>query len=251
MPPRASASERELLDVESGDPVEIEECLGELARVNRLLGGHRTTLSHLGPLLAATAKRQVTVLDVAAGGGDMGAAMRRWAAARGYDLRLTFLDRHPLVLERARRTMDIGSNLVMGDALTLPFRDRGFDLCVTSLFFHHLEPDEAAAALREMSRVARTGVLVNDLVRDRLAWGWIVVLSRLFSRNRLVRHDGPLSVRRAFRPADFHRLARAAGLATWGVRRHFPYRMCLWGFVDAAGRASGAIPEGASAAEPE
>lgn len=231
VPPRARDSEQELLDVERGDPHEIEACLRELARVNRWLGGHRTTLAHLGELLAATGRRRATVLDVAAGGGDMALAMARWARRRGYELSFTFLDRHPVVLAVAPRVAEAPGRSVRGDALALPFADRSFDLCVTSLFFHHLEPKAAERVLLEMRRVARAGILVNDLVRDRLAWGWIVVLSRLFSRNRLVRHDGPLSVRRAYRPADFRHLAQGAGFRRWGVCRHFPYRMCLWGIL--------------------
>jgi len=231
VPPRAPASARELMDVEPGDPDELRECLAELARVNRWLGGSRTTLAHLGRLLERTGRRKVTVLDVAAGGGDMDVAIRAWAARRGWQLAFTLLDRHPLLVEGSLRDPSSAGAAVRGDALELPFRDGSFDLCVTSLFFHHLEPEQTERALLEMRRVARTGVLVNDLVRDRLAWGWIVLLTRLFSRNRLVRNDGPLSVLRAYRPEDFRRLAVRAGLSGWGVRRHFPYRMCLWGFV--------------------
>ncbi len=219
------------MDVEPGEPCELSACLAELARVNRWLGGRRTTLTHLGTLLEATGKRVVDVLDVAAGGGDMAEAMRAWAALRGLELRFTLLDRHPLVLGAAVAAARGPRSAVRGDALGLPFRDGSYDLCVTSLFFHHLEPEQAERALLEMRRVARTGILVNDLVRDRLAWGWILLLSRLFSTNRLVRHDGPLSVRRAYRPEDFRDLALRAGLRDWEVRRHFPYRMCLWGFV--------------------
>jgi ubiquinone/menaquinone biosynthesis C-methylase UbiE len=218
------------MDVEPGEPAELEACLGELARVNRWLGGRRATFAHLGRLLERTGRRAVSVLDVAAGGGDMDAAMRDWAGRRGWELSFTLLDLHPMVLDTVRST-GIGGRAVRGDALRLPFRDKSFDLCVTSLFFHHLEPDQAGQALLEMRRVARTGVLVNDLVRDRVAWAWIVLLTRLFSKNRLVRHDGPLSVLRAYRPEDFDGLAARAGLAAWGVRRHFPYRMCLWGLV--------------------
>ena len=40
---------------------------------------------------------------------------------------------------------------------------------------HHLEPADAVALLREMARVARLGVVVNDLVRGRLYWAgaWV------------------------------------------------------------------------------
>jgi ubiquinone/menaquinone biosynthesis C-methylase UbiE len=233
VPPRAPADEEELLDVEPGDRGEIAECLDELARVNRLLGGRRATLAHLRRLLAAAGTSRVRVLDIAAGGGDMASAMTSWAARRGWDLRFTLLDRHPIVLELAGSRAPAGVRRVRGDALRLPFPDRSFDLCVTSLFFHHLERGEAAAVLREMRRVARVGVLVNDLVRDRLALGWFLLLSRLFSRNRLVLHDGPVSVRRAWRPEDFRALAAEAGLVSWEVRRHFPYRMTLSGLAQA------------------
>jgi ubiquinone/menaquinone biosynthesis C-methylase UbiE len=237
VPPRAPVTEEELLDVEPGDPREIAECLDELARVNRLLGGRRATVAHLEPLLRAAGTRRVSVLDVAAGGGDMAFAMSAWAARRGWSLRFTLLDRHPIVLDLAGHRAPAGAVRVRADAVSLPFADGAFDVCVTSLFFHHLERDAAAAVLREMSRVARVGVLVNDLVRDRVALGWFRLLSRLFSRNRLVLHDGPVSVRRAWRPEDFRRLAVETGLDPWEVRRHFPYRMTLAGFVS-GGRAS-------------
>jgi SAM-dependent methyltransferase len=231
VPSRAPSSEEELMDVEPGERSEIECCLGHLARVNRLLGGWRTTLDHLSPLVAAAGGRTISVLDVASGGGDMAGAMQRWGTAHDLSFSFTFLDRHPLALEYSRSSSGVEPWLVRGDALRLPFRDRSFDIVTASLFFHHLEPDQAEAVLLEMRRVARAGILVNDLVRNRLAWASIFVLSRFFTRNRLVQHDGPLSVRRAYRPADFRRLARTVGLKRWGVRRHFPYRMCLWGVL--------------------
>ena len=96
-----------------------------------------------------------------------------------------------------------------------------------------------------MCRVSRRVVLVNDLVRSWIAAGSIWVLSRLMSRNRLIRHDGPLSVLKAFRPDEMLSLAHAAGAAGHGFRwrlvRTFPYRMTLVGAR--VGAASGGAPE--------
>jgi hypothetical protein len=77
---------------------------------------------------------------------------------------------------------------------------------------HHLEPPEAVKLLREMARVAREAVIVNDLDRAR---PWLLgaqILSRLATRNRYTRHDAPLSVRRAYRPDELAALAKRAGL---------------------------------------
>jgi hypothetical protein len=41
-----------------------------------------------------------------------------------------------------------------------------------------------------------------------------------------VRHDGPVSVRRAFRPKELLSIARAANI-TATVHRSFPYRLVL------------------------
>jgi hypothetical protein len=46
-------------------------------------------------------------------------------------------------------------------------------------------------------------------------------------RNRLTRHDGPLSVLRAFTPAELRAAAEAAGLETLELRRAFFYRLTL------------------------
>jgi len=54
--------------------------------------------------------------------------------------------------------------------------------------------------------------VVNDLTRGWLPWagGW--VLLHLATRNRFTRHDGPLSVRRAYLPREARALIKGAGL---------------------------------------
>jgi hypothetical protein len=66
--------------------------------------------------------------------------------------------------------------------------------------------------LRELRRVARLGVVVNDLDRSMPAWIGAWLLVRVASRNRYTRHDGPLSVRRAYRAAEVTPMAAATGL---------------------------------------
>ena len=87
-----------------------------------------------------------------------------------------------------------------------------FDVAHASLVLHHLDPDEAVALLRELRRVARHGIVVNDLVRGRLAWvgGWLLV--HAIATSRYTRHDGPLSVRRAYSRREMGALLDAAGL---------------------------------------
>lgn len=118
-------------------------------------------------------------------------------------------------------------SLLRADGFRLPFPDAAFDFVTSSLMFHHFPEPAAARLLGELARVARRAVVVNDLVRHRIPWAAITILAAL-GGSRMVRHDGPLSVLRGWRPQELMALAEAAGLAARArVRRLRPYRLVL------------------------
>ena len=94
----------------------------------------------------------------------------------------------------------------------MPYANGSFDVAHASLVLHHLDEDEAVAFLRELARVARRGIVVNDLSRGRLSiWGaW--TLAHVATRNRFTRHDAPLSSRRAYTPVEAVTLLTRADL---------------------------------------
>ena len=102
--------------------------------------------------------------------------------------------------------------VVRDDAYASALPEHSFDVVHASLLLHHLEPPEAAAAIREMSRVTRHGIIVNDLARGWLPWLGAWLLLHLATRNRLTRHDGPLSVRRAYGVGEAKGMLTEAGL---------------------------------------
>ncbi len=59
---------------------------------------------------------------------------------------------------------------LQADVRALPLDDGAWTSSHASLVLHHLDPADAVAALREMRRVARRGVVVNDLRRGALAF---------------------------------------------------------------------------------
>jgi len=96
-----------------------------------------------------------------------------------------------------------------------------------SLFLHHLSEDDAVALLRRMADAAGALVLVNDLARSRFNYLAVWATCHALSRSRVVRYDGPASVRSAFTPREALGLAEKAGLAGATVRRRFPCRFLL------------------------
>lgn len=205
-PLRVRAVSDELLDAGGLSTREVEENLADLARLNRLPGGRGASLSAARRLVGD--RREPSVVDVGAGRGDIAIAFAR----AGWQV--TAVDRHPdvfAVAERVARSVP-GLDVVAGDARAMPFDDRSFDVAHASLLLHHLDPDEAVASLRELTRIARHGVVVNDLRRGLmpLAATWAVTVA--LARSHVTRIDGLTSVRRAYTVAELDMLLRDAGL---------------------------------------
>lgn len=244
----------ELLDGPLDAPRVLAGNLRDLRRVNRWLGGVDlswraierldeavgTAPAHpvdreasAGPRGASTGPR--SLLDVGTGAADIPLALMERARDRGRPLRVVGLDSRPEVLAAAAildpaLTARDGLELHVGDGRTLPFDDRAFDIAHSSMVIHHLEPADAVALLREMARVARQGVIVNDLARSRPAFVGAWLLAHLATRNRFTRNDGPLSVRRAYTPDELAVLLERAGLVVVArIRGPFGHRWALVG----------------------
>jgi ubiquinone/menaquinone biosynthesis C-methylase UbiE len=129
------------------------------------------------------------------------------------------------IQEESRDFPEISS--VRGDALALPFGNTDFDYVICSLFTHHFAEEQIIKILREMNRVARRRIIVIDLHRHPIAYFFYTTLGKLFLKNRLIRHDGALSILRSFKAEELVALAKRAGLRDVWVSRHFPYRLAL------------------------
>jgi ubiquinone/menaquinone biosynthesis C-methylase UbiE len=207
---RCRANIPELMDDLTQPDWEFAAAYRELAIINRRLGGVRAIERFLPDV------SNLLMLDVAAGACDIAEALLRTRPGR-----VVVLDMNMKGLHLARKAWP-----VTADAFDLPFSDGAFDVVMASLFFHHLSDGDCVRALREMWRVSKRRVLVNDLHRRRMAYASIRLLGTMFSNSRMVRHDGPASVLRAFRPAELLEIAKNAGIAA-KVFRSFPYRLVL------------------------
>lgn len=219
---RRLSDAREHLDGALSDGPTLVGNLRDLRRINSIFGGSGLSIRAMCALVGQGAPPAVSgvdtirVLDVGTGAADIPARMLR---ARGpwRAIHVTATDSRPEVIEAAQLlepslAEEPNLSLEVADGRSLPYPDGAFDVAHASLVLHHLDPDEAVAFLRELRRVARIGVVLNDLDRSRLGWlgAWLIL--HAITRNRFTLHDGPLSVRRAYRRAEARDLLRAAGL---------------------------------------
>lgn len=199
----------ELLDLQPAASAELGRNLREMAMLYRGSGGLRLGWRALERVVGS-ARVPLTLLDVAAGDGTIATALVRRAAQIGVALR-------PLISDVQRNVVQIAAHhhaekpVLAADALHLPFGSGSVDVVHCSQAVHHFAPAEAANLLRECARVARCGVVVVDLRRSWLGY-WGARTLALGPLTALGRHDGPLSVLRAYTPAEAHEFAAAAGL---------------------------------------
>ena len=77
-----------------------------------------------------------------------------------------------------------------------------------------------------MERYAVRGWFINDLHRHPLAYHGFRLLGWAMRWHRFVRHDGAVSVARAFTTAEWRALVAEAGVPGV-VRWRFPFRICV------------------------
>lgn len=227
--PRTAGAE--LMDEPGQDADELARSLADIRLVNRFLGGTRVILWHLTRLVRRHPGRAWRILDVATGSGDIPLAVAEWARHRGIRMEIVATDKHPTTLAVAAERL-AGMPHVhteTADALALPYAAGEFDLVLCSMALHHFDDrDDVLRVLREMDRVARVAGIVNDLRRSRPALlGAQLLAATVWRTHPVTRHDGPLSVRRAFTHAELRTLAAEASLSHPNVRTHAPFRVSL------------------------
>lgn len=224
---------RELMDGSDLVPEELTGSLMDLRSVNRWLGGSRTAVQRLGPMIrrvAAGRDRPVRLLDVATGSADLPLQLVAWSRNQGIRIEVVATDLHPetAAVARLATTPEPAIRVLQADGLRLPFANGSFDLALCSTALHHFDGPPATQVIRELNRVARAGFLVSDLRRTRVAYaGACILAATVWRRHRLTRHDGPLSVAAAFTPKELRALASDAGLSGALVRAEPLFRLSL------------------------
>jgi 2-polyprenyl-3-methyl-5-hydroxy-6-metoxy-1,4-benzoquinol methylase len=182
--------------------------------------------------------RKLRVLDVATGGGDNLIRLARLAASANSNFEFVGTDISPSAIdyanEKAKKSCSGADSsdwqsrvkFMQLDALNEKIPS-GFDVVMTSLFTHHLDPEDVIALLRNMHASDARMILVNDLVRSRLSYCLVWLASRLLTRSSVVHFDAPVSVRAAFTPGEMRSMALEAGLQGCAVQLHPPCRQLL------------------------
>lgn len=227
---RTRASTPELMDDLHLATDELRQNLDELETINTWLGGYRPVLAALARLRPRwPAGRPLRLADLGSGGGDTLRQVARWARRQHQPIALVGIDANAFMLAyaaaKSRAYPEISYQQL--DIFGTEFAAQPYDVLTASLFCHHFADAELVLLLRRWQQQAGVAVIINDLHRHWLAYHSIRLLTKWLRGSRLVQHDAPLSVARAFSRADWRRLLAMAGITGYSLRWCWAFRWQL------------------------
>ncbi len=212
----------------------FRDTVHDLAAITRLTLAYPPTFSFFRKALANRTERSpLRILDVGSGGGDVLRHIAVWARRRKLSVQLTGIDLNPHASRAATEFSSRNSNYsriqwLTGDVFTHS-ATQAPDLVLSSLVTHHMTDDQIVKFLRWMDSHANLGWFISDLLRSPRSYRLFGPLSRVMRWHPFVQHDGLVSIRRAFREPDWHRLLDAANIPREAVQLHRSGigRLCL------------------------
>ncbi|HEY9755850.1 MAG TPA: methyltransferase domain-containing protein [Oculatellaceae cyanobacterium] len=231
----------ELMDDPSLPEADHRDALEGLRRLNKISSSTSILWNVLTKIASeynrsdnhrAEGYRPLRVLDLATGSGDLLVELARLSDSAqepqnrfdftGLDISQTAVNIAQQNARQAGTAVQFQKADIMHDRIS-----SGFDIVMTSLFTHHLDPDGIEVLFRKVYESDAKVFIVNDLVRSTLSFALVWLASRIVTRSHVVHFDGPVSVRAAYTPHELREMAAAAGLSNCSTELHPPCRQLL------------------------
>jgi 2-polyprenyl-3-methyl-5-hydroxy-6-metoxy-1,4-benzoquinol methylase len=213
--------EKEILDggPENYTQTEYQECMKKLFLVNQLFGFFSATKRLLKKYSSSS-----SLLDVGCGSGLFLINLKKYFPK----MNMTGIDISADAIQLSKSEQAKQANQTIHFQLreekNLRFNDQSFDIVLATLVCHHLQDDELVIFLQEAIQLANKAVILNDLHRHPIAHALYKMTSPILFRNKLITHDGLISIRRGFTLAELKKLLQKAAITNYKITWGFPFR---------------------------
>lgn len=199
----------EYMDTFSGTIKELKTVLRDITKANTILGGNAITVAGVFRLVESVSKKSYTILDMGCADGNMLRTIAIEARKRKYDVKLIGVDLSADALSLARDASKDFPEITYyeKDILGTDFSDFECDIVTSTLTMHHFKNDGILRFLHQFQRLARIGIVINDLHRNRWAYQLFKPFSIFFIRSRIAYEDGLLSITKGFTRKDLQLLS--------------------------------------------
>lgn len=214
---------KEILDQNNIPFGDIVLNMKELEFINAHLGGHSITLNGFKKLLGS--RKAVSVCEIGCGGGDNLKAIYLFCKKNNINVSFVGIDINKDCIAFAKENSVIGHvNFIVSDYRKINFANEKPDIIFSSLFCHHFSENELVEMLYWMKNNSGIGFFINDLHRHPVAYHFIKIATRIFSKSYLVKNDAPLSVLRGFKKKEWESIFEKAGIRNYSIKWKWAFR---------------------------
>ncbi len=223
------SNKKELLDNFSLSGPDLKKNLQNLKLANKFLGGNILISKCLEQLIIENpqlTRQHLDIVDIGCGGGDIIRTLSLWARKKFLPWKFIGVDANPVSIEYAA---EFSGHFEDIQYLTLnvfdeEFQCLKFDIILLCTICHHFSDIEMVKLLRQLSQQAKVGIIISDLHRHWVSFYAIKLLTQIFPCSYLEKHDGPLSVLKAFKRSELTNIMNQAGISGYQIKWRWPFR---------------------------
>ena len=205
----------------------LREALDKIVRINQLLGGNKLTLKGVAKLLEKVPdSKQVTIVDVGCGNGDMLRKLAHFGYQNNLNLQLIGIDANAFTVNYATKLSKEYSNIKYRceDVFDKPFSEMNYDIVLCTLTLHHFKNEDIVKLLTLFHNNSKHGFVVNDLHRNSVAYRLFQVLCLVFRLNNMSRQDGLTSILRGFKKKELLAFSEKLGFKKYSIHWKWAFR---------------------------
>ena len=203
----------------------LRDALDKIASINRLLGGNKVTLDGVRKLIATKPEGYVFhITDIGCGNGDMLRALAEYGRARRLNFVLKGIDANNFTISHARNLSKAYENISYDCIDIFDDKNEECDIMLCTLTLHHFKDEEILGFLRSYLKLAKVGIVINDLHRSALAYYLFTALCFVFGLNYMSKQDGLISILRGFKRKDLVRYSKQLQLKKCSIKWKWAFR---------------------------
>ncbi|NJM79370.1 MAG: methyltransferase domain-containing protein [Flavobacterium sp.] len=204
---------------------ELSDALDKIAYINQLLGGNKLTLQGVKKLIASKDK-QITIVDVGCGNGDMLRALADFGTKNNYKFNLIGIDANAFTINYANQLSQAYPNIsyLCLDIFDKVFSELKYDILLCTLTLHHFKTEQINYLIQLFSKQAQIGIVINDLHRSKIAYRLFQALCFVFQLNKMSREDGLVSILRGFKKEELEVFSRENKLKNYSIQWKWAFR---------------------------
>ncbi len=222
---------RELMDDFCSNEEELFRTLKQFKSINQVFSGMDGLINYeIIKKCKAIGHRQITVMDLGAGGGDWSNRIIAFCRQASIDVKIKCIDYDKRIVrflqDRFKEKKEV--TIIHGDVFNENVWTDPVDFIVGNHILHHLTDESIVRLLKLCFSKVRYGFFFNDLKRSRINWLLFGLTAMIFYRNSFVLKDGTASIRKGFTHKELYEYVSLAGLHPQaGVRKTGLGHLCI------------------------